>query len=163
VDGRPRRAPEGHPNVRIVVDADSCPVKGEILEAAGRHRADVVMVASLSHQIDCRGLARVIQVDNEAERADLVIINTVRAGDIVVTGDHGLASLVSMRGGRALSPRGAIYREREMDSLLASRHTARRARRGRGARVHGPGAFTNDDRRAFIEALEKALGEAGQP
>jgi uncharacterized protein len=146
--------------VRIVVDADSCPVKGEILEAAGRHRTNVLMVASLSHQIDCRGLAQVIQVDNEAERADLVIINTVRPGDIVVTGDHGLASLVSMRGARALSPRGAIYREGEMDSLLASRHTARRARRGRGARIRGPGAFTSDDRRAFIEALEKALGEA---
>ena len=149
--------------MRILVDADSCPVKDEILDVAGRHRVEVVMVASVSHRLDCRGLARVVQVDNEAERADLVIVNVTRTGDLVVTGDHGLASLVSMRGALALSPRGRKYSEGDMDMLLADRHEARRARRGRGGRVRGPSAFTEQDRRSFIEALDNALRKQASP
>lgn len=143
--------------MKILVDADACPVRAEVLEAARARGVHVLFVASVCHDIavPCDGV-ELLLVDNEADAADWAILGRCEPGDIVVTGDHGLASLVLVRRARALSPRGRIYTESQVDSMLAARHAARRARRG-GTRRPGPKAMTDADRAAFRHALEELL------
>jgi uncharacterized protein len=142
--------------LRILVDADSCPVKETIIEIAQRHGVRVTMVASYAHHIDFGSAAEVVRVDQEAESADIAILNRTRTGDIVVTGDYGLASLVIARKAHALSPRGNVFREQNIEGMLNARHEARRRRRG-GGRVKGPKAFSSENLAEFQSALEALL------
>jgi len=142
--------------MRILVDADACPVKAEIANIARRHGVEVLMVASHAHEIrEAPGVA-VLRVDMSPQAADVALVNQARRGDVVVTGDHGVACMVLGRGVAALSFRGQIYSEENIDGLMASRHMAARARRG-GARSRGPRPFSGDDAARFSEALEALL------
>ncbi len=76
----------------IMVDADSCPVKEEIVEIANSFTVDAVFVASYAHmQNDLNGAVWKF-IDSSKEAADLFIMNNVKTGDAVVTQDIGLAS-----------------------------------------------------------------------
>lgn len=142
--------------MKILVDADACPVKGEIIDLGREHNIEVLLVASVNHSLtDCPG-CRVIVVDDYPEAADLALISRAEPGDVVVTSDHGLVALALGKKCRALSPRGKVYRPEEVDNLLASRYLARRMRRG-GARIKGPPAFKPKDRERFIDSLSFLL------
>ncbi|MGZ7442464.1 YaiI/YqxD family protein [Paenibacillus sp. TH7-28] len=142
--------------MRIVVDGDSCPVKAEIAETAGRYGVQVVMVSSYDHTLQPADGVSVIQVDRSSQSADLYIANHVAKGDIVVTQDYGLAALVLAKSCSSLSPRGEIFHPGNIDRLLERRHVHAKARRG-GQRHKGPKPFTNEDRKHFTEVLSKLL------
>lgn len=61
--------------MRVVVDGDSCPVKAEIAETAGRYGVQVVMVSSYDHTLQPADGVAVIQVDRSSQSADLYIAN----------------------------------------------------------------------------------------
>lgn len=83
--------------MRIVVDGDSCPVKAEIADTAGRFGVPVLMVASYDHVLQPEPGVEIVQVDRSGQSADLYIAAHVEKGDIVVTQDYGLAALVIAR------------------------------------------------------------------
>lgn len=138
---------------KIIVDADSCPVKDVILRVAAETEIPVLMIASVSHNLSYFDKnVRVVGVDNIPQAADMAVVNNVMAGDIVVTGDYGLASLVLAKRAAALSPRGNVYKPQTIDTLLLQRHIDAKIRRG-GGRTKGPKAFTADDRLRFEQKL----------
>jgi uncharacterized protein YaiI (UPF0178 family) len=143
--------------MHILVDGDACPVKEEVFRVAGAHGVPVVLVASRAHVMPERPGVEVLVVDAEPQAADLAIANRARAGDVVVTGDYGLACMVLGRRARVIGFRGQRYTEGNIDGLMAQRHIHARARRG-GARTRGPRAFSDEDRAAFVRALEALLG-----
>jgi len=140
--------------MRVLVDADACPVLDAIRRICGEVGIPVTTVSSYNHQID--GPDHVM-VGPEKEAADMAIINRTRRGDLVVTQDWGLASLVLARGAQALSPWGHIFREDEIDGRLAQRALNARLRRG-GVRLPGPARRTREDDQAFEQALRSLLG-----
>ena len=109
--------PDAHRPV-IYVDADSCPVKAEICQLATQGEVDAVFVASCNHEIanTVTGV-EVVTVDNEPEAADIAIANRLAKGDIVITQDFGLAAMCLGRGAHALSPRGVVYDNGNIDRL----------------------------------------------
>jgi len=119
--------------MKIVVDADACPVKREIVKAAGKSGIPVIMVCDTSHVIE-DGYSRVITVDKGSDSADYRIVNAAKAGDIVVTGDYGLAAMALSKGARAISFNGVVYNDLNIDLLLNQRHFAKESRR-RGKRA----------------------------
>ncbi len=141
---------------RIIVDADACPVKQEIIACASRFGVQVMMVASYAHRIAPTEGVQIIQVDASDQAADLYIANHMMRGDIIITQDFGVAALALAKGAIALSFRGQQYTEDNIDYLLASRHERSRARRG-GARTKGPRAMTAQDREIFLHHLTKVL------
>ena len=94
--------------MRILVDADACPVKGIILQKAKQFDVPVIMVADTSHAGSCEG-AETIMVGQGADSADMMLANLAQAGDIVVTQDHGLAALALGKGALALNQNGMLY------------------------------------------------------
>lgn len=142
---------------KILVDADSCPVKDIIVRVAEDTATPVVMVASISHQIGFQSSGiKVIAVDNIPQAADIAVLNNVTAGDVVVTGDYGLASLVISKQAMSLSPRGFIFTNRNIDRLLLQRHVDAKIRRS-GGRTKGPKALSMEDKKKFETSLRKLL------
>jgi uncharacterized protein YaiI (UPF0178 family) len=144
--------------MKIVVDADACPVKDEISEAAVRFGTEAVMVSSYAHRLpELPGVTNV-HVDASDQSADLYIANRIRKGDILVTGDYGLATIGLAKQAYVLSPRGMLFTDDNIDRLLAERHASAKRRRA-GGRTKGPKPFTSQDRSRFLHVLTKLLAD----
>lgn len=144
--------------MRVFVDADSCPVLQEILNAAARFDVGVVLVSDGSHEFAPSEGVEALVADARKEAADLVIANRAEAGDLVVTQDCGAASMALARGARALSPRGDEFTRESVPGLLMRRHAAAKVRRA-GGRTRGPRRFAKEDRLRFRERLRSMLRE----
>jgi hypothetical protein len=141
---------------KIVVDADACPVKNEIVQAAAMFHVQVMMVASFDHRLTPHEGVEVVQVDRSDQSVDLFIANQIKADDILVTQDFGLAAIGLAKKAVVLSNRGQIYTEQTIDFLLDRRHEQAKMRRG-GQRAKGPRAFLKKDRQIFLQSLTKVL------
>ncbi|MFZ5640663.1 MAG: YaiI/YqxD family protein [Bacillota bacterium] len=139
---------------KIIVDADSCPVKETVVKVGAEFSLPVVIIASVAHELPEAPGVENIRVDSSPQAVDMAVINHLYAGDIAVTGDFGLASLILGKGGRVLSPRGFVYSDKNIDRLLLQRHMDAKIRRA-GGRTKGPRAFTGEDRSRFEENLRK--------
>jgi len=147
--GRPAGAATG---IRILVDADACPVKQIIREEAGA--LPVLWFATLDHeQADGVDWVRVAKGPDAVDHA---IFGAARRGDVVVTQDYGLASLCLGRGARAIHPDGRVYTGETMPLLLEERYASARARRA-GTRTRGPRPRRAEDDRAFRTAFQGLL------
>ncbi|WP_257346018.1 YaiI/YqxD family protein [Pseudalkalibacillus decolorationis] len=145
----------------VLVDADACPnqIKKAILEISKTNEYKVFFIASYSHATDRYEEIEWILVDSEPEAVDLYIVNHTSAGNVVITQDHALASLLVSKGVYAISPRGKQYLEDEMPSMLQSRHFAKMQRKA-GKRTKGPSRFTEDDVKSFSKEFERILSQS---
>lgn len=143
--------------MKIMVDADACPVKEIIESLAIKYLVQVIWVANIEHNIDSQ-YGQVIKVDHAPEAADLYIINHIQPYDIVITQDMGLASLILAKGARAITPLGKILNENSMEALLAQRYINKKARR-QGYRIGRTAARTTQDDHHFRQALLELLNE----
>ncbi|RSK27878.1 YaiI/YqxD family protein [Bacillus sp. HMF5848] len=142
----------------IIVDADACPSKQDIVNVARTYNVKVFFVASYAHMTDKDLGGQWIWVDSSKESVDLYIINHVKKHDIVVTQDIGLASMIVSRHVYCVSPRGKVYDEKEMDTILELRYAGYKQRR-QGERTKGPKRYTEQDRQNLLHSLEKILSK----
>lgn len=141
--------------VRVIVDADACPKAclQIIRNLASDYDLEVITVASFNHFFDH---ANHQVAGNEAQAADIAIINQTREGDIVITQDWGLAAMVLGKRAWAIAPNGRIYENEQMDWLLEERNLLAKFRRG-GGRTRGPAKRTSGDDLRFKENFLKLL------
>lgn len=144
--------------VDIYIDADACPVQKETWAIAEKYGLTVFIVKSYSHFSHDEQPAHVqtILVDKGADMADYAIIKRVQKNDIVITQDYGLASICLGKGCHVLHHKGFYYTEENIDRLLSVRHVSAAARRA-GQRTKGPRPFTDEERKKFVQALERLL------
>ena len=144
--------------VKVIVDADACP-RGA-MEALRRltreHGCMLITVASFHHAIS--GPEHVVVGDAPGE-ADLAVANRTDAGDIVVTQDLGLASLVIGRGAHVVTPMGDQIDPARLDFMMEERHIKAKVRRG-GGRTKGPRARTSADDARFERTVRRLMDEA---
>src|SRR5699024_5517515 len=95
-------------------------------------------------------------VDKGAEMADFKIMSIVKRGDIIITQDYGLASMLLGKGCYVIHHKGFQYTEHNIDRLLSSSYASAQARRA-GYRTKGKKAFTDEDRAKFANAFENFL------
>jgi len=150
--------------MKIVVDADACPVKDVIVDISAELGLPLLMVASLSHTIDVPEGVGVVTVDSSYQATDMAIINRAQAGDVVVTDDYGLASLSLGKGAHPISYRGRLFTHENIGPLLEARHLKSKERRA-GLKSRGPRRFSPEDKRAFSSNLRalliRIIGEKG--
>jgi uncharacterized protein YaiI (UPF0178 family) len=143
----------------IFIDADACPVTRDAIAVARSNSLPVVLVANQSQNLARfagRAGVEILQVGAGRDSADFAMVPLLAPGDIVVTGDIGLAAMALGRRCRALSPRGREYLPATIDAELAVRHAEQRHRRA-GGRTTGPTPFLDDDRQRFRESLTRLL------
>lgn len=145
--------------MKIIVDADACPVKKIIKQTAVKYEIPVVMVCDTSHVLS-DDYCRVITVDKFADSADIYLINLTESGDLVITQDYGVAALALGKKAYALSNSGMEYSNENMDKLLFERFLGKKARRA-GKRTKGPAKRTEEDNKNFLCGLLKILDKIG--
>lgn len=97
-----------------------------------------------------------MHVDRSDQSADLYIANHIKAQDIVVTQDYGLAALALAKSCSVITFRGRIIDNQDIDFLLDTRHSHAKARK-RGQYGKGPKPMTDEDRKLFQHKLTKLL------
>ncbi len=108
---------------KILVDADACPVKDIIIEVSKQFNLEVTMFSNFSHELNIsEPNVKIIRVDSGADIADFKIANATNKYDIVVTQDYGLATMVLAKQAYVISPRGLVFNNDNIDSLLMTRH-----------------------------------------
>lgn len=144
--------------MKILVDADACPVVDLTVREAKERNIPVTLITDTAHVLN-RTDAEVITVEKGSDSADFKLVNLVQKGDLVVTQDYGLAAMVLAKGGRALNQNGMIYSEQNMDTLLFTRHIAKKVRMA-GGRTKGPHKRTKEQDEDFLRTLQRMLEEA---
>ncbi len=142
--------------MRILVDADACPVKGIIVDIAKKNGIPVTMVIDTSHEYN-DGYSEVIVVSRGADAADFKLVNLAGKGDVVVTQDYGVAAMALAKGALAISQNGMLYDGGNIDGLLMGRHQNRKIRSA-GGRTKGPPKRSRSQDVDFEEALLKLIG-----
>lgn len=143
---------------RLYIDADGCPVINQALNAATRRHVESFLICDTAHVFSRRG-AETITVDKGADSADFAIVAKLKAGDLVITQDYGLAAMCLTKGARVIDQNGMRYTTENIDQLLAQRAEATRIRRS-GGRLKGPPKRTAAQNEAFISAFHAMIQEA---
>ena len=142
--------------MKILVDADACPMKNEILDLAQKARIKVVMIASMAVELPQNDNCEIVIVDQEKDAADFAIVNRTEENDIVITDDYGLAALVIEKV-KVISTKGHIYKKEDMLGKLTMRHIGQKIRRA-GGKTKGPKKYSIEDKNRFIKNLSRILG-----
>ncbi|MEF9992355.1 MAG: YaiI/YqxD family protein [Peptostreptococcaceae bacterium] len=122
--------------MKILIDADGCPVVDISIKVAKLLDIDVIIMCDTSHSFSRVGVETIV-ISKGFDSVDFALVNKVSNGDIVVTQDYGLAAMVLSRGGYPINQNGLIYDESNIDQLLFSRHVSKKIRSA-GGRTKGP-------------------------
>ncbi|MEC5397017.1 YaiI/YqxD family protein [Uliginosibacterium sp. H1] len=144
--------------MNIWVDADACPavIKDILFRAAERKRIMTTLVANQMLRVPPSQYVRAVQVPAGFDVADHHLAAQVQAGDLVITADIPLAAMVIERGGTALNPRGELYSAANIRESLSMRDFME-GLRSSGVQTGGPPPFSQADRQAFANQLDRLL------
>src|SRR6188768_1512461 len=152
--------------LRILVDADACPVKDEIYRVAERRKVPVSVVSNSPFRVPTGPLVERVVVDGGFDAADDWIAERADERAVVVTGDILLADRCLKAGATVLAPNGRPFTRASIGSAIATRAIMADLRAGLGEGVGGPAPFAKADRSRFLQALDEVLGRlarAGGP
>jgi uncharacterized protein YaiI (UPF0178 family) len=142
--------------IRILIDADACPVKDEVYKVAGRHGLMTTVVANSFINIPRDPLVERVLVGAGLDVADDWIAERARRGVIVITADVPLAARCVKAGADAIAPNGKAFTPDSIGMALATRNLMD-GLRSAGEITSGPRPFSPRDRSAFLSALDLAI------
>jgi uncharacterized protein len=144
--------------MRIWIDADACPgvIKDILFRAADRAKIRTICVANQLIRTPPSPWITAVQVPQGPDVADRHIADSVEAGDLVVTADIPLAAAIVEKNAFAIDPRGALYSRENVRELLDLRNFMDTLRSS-GVETGGPPAFSQSDRQAFANQLDRFL------
>ncbi len=146
--------------IRILVDADACPVKDEIYKVAWRREVAVKVVSNSHIRVPAHDLIERLVVSDGFDAADDWIAETAGASDVVVTGDILLADRSLKAGATVIDPNGKPFTTASIGGAIATRAIMADLRSGAGI-TGGPAPFAKADRSRFLQALDAALVRLG--
>jgi len=145
--------------IRILVDADACPVKEEVYKVAFRHEVPVRVVSNRYLRVPAHPLIERVVVSDKFDAADDWIAEQADEKTVVVTGDILLADRCLKAGATVIGHNGKLFTEASIGSAIATRAIMADLRAG-GDAIGRPAPFCKADRSRFLQALEVALAAA---
>jgi uncharacterized protein YaiI (UPF0178 family) len=142
--------------LRILVDADACPVKEETYRVAARYRVPVTIVSNSPIRIPNDPLVNRVVVGVSFDAADDWIAEAAGTGSLVVTADILLADRCLKAGATVLAPTGKPFTHASIGAAIATRAIMADLRAG-GDQIGGPPPFAKADRSRFLQALDAAI------
>ena len=140
----------------IYIDADACPVKGEVYRVAERHGVNVVVVSNSPIAVPPQPFITRAVVAAGMDKADDYIVERAAKGVIVITADVPLAARVVKTGAIAIAPNGKPFTDDSVGMALATRNLLDQLRSA-GAVTGGPKAFSRQDRSEFLQSLDREI------
>ncbi len=142
--------------MRILVDADACPVKDEVYRVALRHAVPVTIVSNSPIRVPQHELIGREVVSDGFDAADDWIAKRVDAATVVITADILLADRCIKARGTVIAPNGKPFTAASIGSAVAVRAIMADLRAG-GDQLGGPAPFSKTDRSRFLQSLDEAL------
>lgn len=144
--------------MRVWIDADACPraARDQVVKFALKRKFEVVLVAGQSQVKPAFACVRLIVVPSGPDAADDYLVEHAEPGELVICSDVPLADRLVKKGVLALDPRGREFDERNMGERLALRNLFTDLRE-QGQVGGGQGAYSERDRQAFANALDRLL------
>ena len=142
--------------MRILVDADACPVKDEVYRVAFRREVPVAVVSNQRIRVPDHPLVERVVVSDAFDAADDWIAEVADARSVVVTADILLADRCLKAGAAVIGPNGRPFTNGSIGAAIATRAIMADLRAG-GDVVGGPAPFARADRSRFLQALDETL------
>ncbi|WHH61723.1 YaiI/YqxD family protein [Petroclostridium sp. X23] len=139
--------------MKILVDADACPVKDIIVRVAKQLNLRVLMFIDTSHSLN-DGYSEVTTVDKGRDSVDIALINQTQKNDIIITQDYGVAAMALAKQAHCINQNGLIYTNENIDSLLFERHLSQKVRRA-GGKTGNPRKRTQEDNERFEKTFRQ--------
>ena len=143
-------------DIRILVDADACPVKDEIYRVAFRREVPVSIVSNMRIRLPEHPLVDRVLVSDKFDAADDWIAEAADAKSVVITGDILLADRCLKQGAIVIGHNGKPFTSASIGAAIATRAIMADLRAG-GDVVGGPKPFAKADRSRFLQALDEAI------
>jgi uncharacterized protein YaiI (UPF0178 family) len=146
------------------IDADAAPreVKEICFRASERLKLATILVANQRLQLPPGyPYLSAVRVDGGPDVADGYIADHAVSGDVAVTADIPLASLLVPKGVVVLGPRGDEYTVDSIGERLSVRNFMD-GLRATGVETGGPAAYGAREKQAFANALDRALTRAAR-
>src|SRR3569623_1297359 len=147
--------------VRILLDADACPVKDEIYRVAWRREVPVTVVSNSWLRVPDHPLIERVVVSDAFDAADDWIVEHSDERAVVVTGDILLADRCLKKGATVLGHNGKPFTSASIGGAIATRAIMADLRAGAGV-TGGPAPFAMADRSRFLQALDESLVRLGR-
>lgn len=149
--------------MKILVDADACPVQDPIITIGKKEQLPVILVKNFSHYSHEKMPAhvKVVYVDKGSDVADFRILKLTKKNDLIITQDYGLAALGLGKGAIAMHHKGFLYTQENIDQLLQNRYISAMARKS-GQRTKGPKVFTKEEEEKFCQLLQQTITQMKQ-
>jgi len=143
--------------MQVLVDADACPIIKIIEEEARNISVPVILFCDTNHVL-FSDYSEVKIIGAGADAVDFALINQCKAGDIVITQDYGLAAMALSKKAGAIHQSGRWYTEANIETLLAERAIAKKARSVKTKHhIKGPSKRTEEDNVRFRESFARLL------
>ncbi len=133
--------------IQLLIDADACPVIDLALFISSHYEMKPILFCDTSHRIE-RENAITIIVPKGPDSVDFKLVNTLSKGDVVLTGDYGLAAMCIAKGAYVMDANGRELTSDNIDQLLAFRYESAKIRRA-GGRLKGPKKRTEENNISF--------------
>jgi uncharacterized protein YaiI (UPF0178 family) len=148
--------------MKLWIDADAAPrdVKEIVYRVAKRLELETVLVANQRLQIPPgTRFVSAVRVAGGPDEADRHIAEQAQAGDVAVTADIPLASVLVQKGVAVIDPRGEEYTPNNVGERLAVRDFMD-GLRGAGMETGGSRPYGPRDKQNFASALDRVLARA---
>ena len=147
------------PYPTILVDADACPVKDEVVKVAERLGLSVTFVSNGGLRPSRDPMIRNVVVPKSADAADDWIAENANANDIVVTADIPLAARAVAKGAHVLGPTGKPFTPENIGMAVAMRDLKQHLRETGESKGYNA-VFAREDRSRFLGALDQTARRA---
>ena len=143
--------------MRILVDADACPVVRITEQVAEEMGIQVTLLCDTNHVLQS-DYSEVITVGTGADAVDFKLVSICQRGDLVVTQDYGVAAIILGKGAYGIHQSGKWYTNENIDQMLMERHMAKKARNAKKKHhLKGTAKRTEEDDQRFEESLRRLI------
>lgn len=140
----------------ILVDADGCPVREEVLRVGRRYGVPVTFVSNKARREPPETGEKWVAVGGGFDAADEWIVEKAGQNDIVITQDIPLAARCLEKGARVIGPQGRMFTAENIGGALATRDLLSHMR-DMGNITGGPAPFGPKDRSRFLQILDQTV------
>lgn len=143
--------------MRILIDADACPVVKITERVAKEKGIPVTLLCDTNHVLQS-DYSDVITVGAGADAVDFKLVSICQKGDLVVTQDYGVAAMILGKGACGIHQSGKWYTNENIDQMLMERHLAKKARNAKTKHhLKSPAKRTAEDDLRFEESLRNLI------
>ena len=116
--------------MKILVDADACPVVSIVEHMAEKYGIPVILLCDTNHVLQSE-YSEVKVIGAGADAVDFALVGLCQKGDLVVTQDYGVTAMILGKGAYGIHQSGKWYTDKNIDRMLMERHISKKVRRSK--------------------------------